>query len=55
MTEETLQDQAARDAAARAAGSTRVYWQTQASNSAGRALYDQLAQHHGFIVYAHDV
>lgn len=42
-------------AAARAAGCTRVYWQTQASNSAGRALYDQLAQHHGFIVYAHEL
>ena len=38
--------------AARAAGCSRVYWQTQASNHAGRALYDKVAQHNGFIVYA---
>ena len=36
-------------------GSTRVYWQTHVSNTAARALYDQLAQHRGFIVYDHDV
>jgi GNAT superfamily N-acetyltransferase len=41
--------------AARAAGSSRVYWQTMASNASGRALYDKVAQHHGFIVYAHDL
>jgi GNAT superfamily N-acetyltransferase len=41
--------------AARAAGSSRVYWQTQATNAAGRALYDQLADHKGFIVYAHEL
>lgn len=41
-------------AAAREAGVTRVYWQTQATNAAGRALYDQVAQHLGFIVYTHD-
>ncbi|EHR70726.1 acetyltransferase [Burkholderiales bacterium JOSHI_001] len=41
--------------AARAAGCTRVYWQTQASNSAGRALYDKVAVHSGFIVYAHEL
>lgn len=41
-------------AAASAAGSSRVYWQTQASNSAGRALYDKVARHHGFIVYSHE-
>ena len=35
---------------ARAAGSTRVYWQTQVTNAAGRALYDRVARHHGFIV-----
>jgi hypothetical protein len=40
---------------ARAAGSSRVYWQTKASNAAGRALYDKLAEHAGFIVYAHEV
>ena len=38
--------------AARSAGSSRVYWQTQTSNTAGRALYDKIAQHKGFIVYA---
>jgi len=42
-------------AAARAAGSSRVYWQTQAGNTAGRALYDKLAGHAGFIVYSHDL
>ena len=42
-------------AAARAAGSSRVYWQTQATNAAGRALYDQVARHAGSIVYTHDL
>jgi len=41
--------------AAKAQGARRVYWQTHHTNSAGRALYDQDAKHHGFIVYAHDV
>jgi GNAT superfamily N-acetyltransferase len=41
--------------AARAAGSSRVYWQTKASNLPGRALYDKVAEHHGFIVYAHEL
>ena len=41
--------------AARAAGSSRVYWQTQTTNTAGRALYDKLAQHQGFIVYSHEL
>ena len=41
--------------AAREAGSSRVYWQTQMSNHAGRALYDKLAEHRGFIVYAHEL
>ena len=41
--------------AARAARSQRVYWQTQATNAAGRHLYDQLAKHQGFIVYAHEL
>jgi len=39
--------------AARRAGAGRVYWQTQGSNAAGRALYDQVAEHQGFIVYSH--
>jgi len=42
-------------AAAREAGVKRVYWQTHTTNAAGRALYDKVAQHLGFIVYAHDV
>jgi GNAT superfamily N-acetyltransferase len=33
------------------AGCCRVYWQTQSSNIAGRALYDKVAEHRGFIVY----
>lgn len=41
--------------AARAAGSSRVYWQTQTTNLAGRALYDKVAQHLGFIVYSHEL
>ena len=38
-------------AQARATGAREVYWQTHTSNSAGRVLYEKLAQHHGFIVY----
>jgi GNAT superfamily N-acetyltransferase len=41
--------------AAREAGSSRVYWQTQVGNEAGRALYDKVAKHLGFIVYSHEV
>ena len=41
--------------AALKAGSTRVYWQTQDSNTAGRALYDKVAKHLGFIVYSHEL
>jgi GNAT superfamily N-acetyltransferase len=40
---------------ARAAGSSRVYWQTKATNAPGRALYDKVAEHQGFIVYAHEL
>jgi GNAT superfamily N-acetyltransferase len=40
---------------ASAAGAGRVYWHTQASNEAGRALYDKMARHLGFIVYSHEV
>jgi GNAT superfamily N-acetyltransferase len=42
-------------AAAREAGIKRVYWQTQTTNAAGRALYDKLAEHRGFIVYSQEV
>ena len=41
--------------AAREAGSSRVYWHTHTGNEAGRVLYDKLAQHLGFIVYAHEL
>lgn len=41
--------------AARQAGTKRVYWQTHTTNATGRALYDKVAQHLGFIIYAHDV
>lgn len=42
-------------AQARQAGSTRVYWQTQQGNASARRLYDQVAEHAGFIVYRHDL
>jgi GNAT superfamily N-acetyltransferase len=41
--------------AARAAGCSRVYWQTQTTNLTGRALYDKVAAHQGFIVYSHEL
>jgi GNAT superfamily N-acetyltransferase len=41
--------------AAKDHGVRRVYWQTHHTNSAGRVLYDKVAKHLGFIVYAHDV
>ena len=41
--------------AALKAGSTRVYWQTQDSNIAGRTLYDKIAKHLGFIVYSQEL
>lgn len=42
-------------AAVAQAGGKRVYWQTHTTNSHARALYEQVAQHQGFIIYAHDV
>jgi GNAT superfamily N-acetyltransferase len=36
---------------ARAAGSPRVYWQTQEGNRAARRLYDKVAENFGFVVY----
>ena len=42
-------------AAAKADGCCRVYWQTQVGNAAGRALYDKVAAHQGFIVYTHEL
>lgn len=41
--------------AAREAGCTRVYWQTQVTNAAGRALYDKVGEHKGFIVYSKEL
>jgi hypothetical protein len=38
--------------AARIAGSSRVYWQTQVKNLARRALSEKLAEHKGFFVYS---
>ena len=32
-------------------GATRLYWQTQEHNAAGRALYDKVAKYNGFIRY----
>ena len=40
---------------ARARGCGRVYWHTQASNSTARSLYDQVAEHRGFIRYQIDL
>lgn len=40
---------------AKAAGASLVYWQAQADNAAGRWPYDKLAEHHGFIVYTHEM
>jgi GNAT superfamily N-acetyltransferase len=42
-------------ARARAAGSTRVYWQTHETNLTARRLYDALAERSGFIVYRKDL
>jgi GNAT superfamily N-acetyltransferase len=40
---------------ARAAGSSRVYWQTQVTNARARVLYDKVAEHQGFIVYVKEL
>jgi GNAT superfamily N-acetyltransferase len=40
---------------ARQAGLSRVYWQTHTSNCTARKLYDQVADHSGFIVYRKDI
>ena len=37
--------------AARAAGASRVYWQTHETNVAAQRLYDKVAERSGFIVY----
>lgn len=40
---------------AQQAGCKRVYWQTHSTNTPGRTLYDKVAKHYGFLVYAKDV
>jgi GNAT superfamily N-acetyltransferase len=40
---------------ARRVGITGVYWQTHASNAAGRLLYDKVATHAGFLVYSKEL
>lgn len=40
---------------AKAAGASRIYWQTHETNAAGRLLYDKVARHLGFIVYSRDL
>jgi GNAT superfamily N-acetyltransferase len=42
-------------AAARAAGSTRVYWSTHETNETAQRLYDRVAQKSGFIIYRQDL
>lgn len=42
-------------AAARAAGSPRVYWQTHETNRTAQRLYDTIADKSGFIVYRKNV
>ena len=41
--------------AARAAGASRYYWQTQQQNATARALYDQVARFNGFIRYDYPI
>jgi GNAT superfamily N-acetyltransferase len=41
--------------AARADGSTRVYWQTHETNQTAMRLYDQVAAKSGFLVYRKDL
>jgi ribosomal protein S18 acetylase RimI-like enzyme len=42
-------------ASAQAATCSRVYWTTQESNHTARALYDQMADFKGFIVYSKEL
>jgi GNAT superfamily N-acetyltransferase len=41
--------------AARAAGSSRVYWHTHETNRTARNLYDQVAEDSGFVVYRRNI
>ena len=38
---------------ARRAGSRRVYWQTHETNHTAQQLYNEVAEHSGFVVYRH--
>jgi GNAT superfamily N-acetyltransferase len=40
---------------ARARGDHRVYWMTHETNATARALYDRVAEHHGFLRYDLDL
>jgi GNAT superfamily N-acetyltransferase len=40
---------------AKAAGASRVYWQTHESNVVAQSLYDKVADRSGFIVYRKDL
>lgn len=40
---------------AKLAGLSRVYWHTHASNSTAMKLYDQVAEHSGFVVYRKNI
>ena len=41
--------------AAKQAGCSRVYWLTHTTNAKGRALYDKIGEHKGFIMYGHEL
>lgn len=41
--------------AAKAAQSSRLYWTTQETNTAARALYDAMAEYRGFVVYSREL
>ena len=41
--------------AAKRAGCSRVYWLTHTTNAKGRALYDKIGEHKGFIMYGHEI
>jgi GNAT superfamily N-acetyltransferase len=40
---------------ARKAGCSRVYWLTHTTNAKGRALYDKIGEHKGFIMYGKEL
>ena len=40
---------------ARSAGGLQVYWQTHETNRTAMALYDQVAERSGFLVYARNI